>query len=114
MFTIILAVLLGIAIITIGILYVNLQAEKNVSQYFADETAELYEKNYDLQRKLAKRKERHLRASGHITRQQAQLEEKDRALVRTNQIIELFLETFHGFEGDVKLTRNQARRLFVV
>lgn len=113
MFTIILAVLLAVAIITIAYLYLNLQMERKISQYYNEMGEAAKAENRTLRTKLSKRIDRHNRASAHIVRQQAELHEHKQALTRTNQIIELFLETFHGLEGEVTVTRNQARRLFV-
>lgn len=113
MFTIVLAVLLGAAIITLGVLYNKYRSAVSANTRIFNQACVLNQEKTELQQRLDKRKERHLRASGHIQRQRALLEEKDTALLRANQIVELFLETFQGFEGDVTITRTQARRLFV-
>lgn len=114
MFNIVLAVFLGIAIIAFGVAYSKYLSVRDQNQLLNDTRWDLYNQNVELRRKLEKRTERHNRASGEIVRQRALLNESEKALARSNQIVELLLESVRGSESDVSLTRNQARRLFVV
>ena len=113
MFTIVLTVLLAIAIVIIGVLFTLLLNERDESESRFDMAFDLAQQYKVLEKRLEKRTERHLRASGYIQRQRALLEEKDVALNRANQLLELFLESSPDFEKDINITRKQARRLFV-
>ena len=116
MLTIIFAVLLGLAIIVIGLQRVQLLNERKLSDHLLENVNTLTDEKLALKQKLARRKERHLRASGEIDKQRTQLREKNEELERAGRWIQLFFELLDELQFDdkqISLNRNEARRLFV-